>query len=136
MDSAKLEKFHIQEAKLDRDPTSILTLQALLASYCLEGNFDKAKALLEELEGIVDVNYDDGYLITLAAFYKNWDMFDFLLDNGADLECCHISHHLDPENEELVKRLVAHGLDPEILKCKVESRGFEFITKYRRVKKE
>lgn len=136
MDSVKLEKFHIQEAKLNRDPTSILTLQALLASYCLEGNFDRVKALLEQLEGIVDVNYDDGYLLTLAVAHKKWDMLDFLLDNGADLECCYISHHLDPENEELAKRLVAHDIDPEILKCKVEFRGFEFITKYRKVKKE
>jgi len=126
---------HIQLAKTEKDPTSILILKSTLENYCLDGHFDKAKDLLEKVKGIFDINFDDGYLFVSAASWKNWEMFDFLLENGANLECCYLTPVLNPTNEELINRLIAHGINPDILKCTLDVRDLEGTAKYRIVSK-
>ncbi len=122
-----MEDMHILYAKQTNDPESILTLKLILEGYCFSGQFDKAKILLEKVDGLFDINYDDGLLILAATERKDYDFLNFLFANGADIRYCNksplIIAHYD-QSDKMKTYLIEHGADPKVLEGFVYNKNY------------
>ena len=53
-----MEEVFIKLAKKNKDPSSVIALKCMVEDFCFNGQFEQAKSLLEKVEGIFDINYD------------------------------------------------------------------------------
>ena len=96
-----------------------------IQDYCLNNKFDEAKLLINnartishEVQDIIDVNYDDGHLLILAVSENNKEMFNFLIDNGADVQAnddAALRTAAHKGNIEFMTVLIGKGAKPEKL---------------------
>jgi len=119
MNMGYMEEMYLLQAKTKNDYESIQALKVILEGYCFSGDFKGARDFLHRVDGIFDMNYDSGYLISAAAMKNDMDFMKFLFANGADIGCCCNESPLlladYHNNQEMVKYLVDQGADPKVL---------------------
>ena len=101
-----------------RTTAAILNIKYDLLTLCLDEQFDLFKKLLNSTRGIVDIDYDDGYLIYMAAKKGKFEVVKFLVENGANVR-------LDDDATlkvaggyghcDIVEYLLKRGSNPKVL---------------------
>jgi len=101
-----------------RSTVSILGIKEDLLKLLLDERFEEAKELLESARHLVDINYDDGYLIYMAAKLGKLETVKFLVENGADFRICDETTLKTASGHghfDIVRYLLSKGSNPKVL---------------------